>query len=61
MTESDEGSNGESAALQVIRLFGGTRPMAHKMGVAASTVQGWKERGAIPESRHAEILEGRPG
>ena len=43
-------------ALAVIQRFGGIRPMATKLGVAVSTVQGWKNRGAIPESRHDEIL-----
>jgi uroporphyrinogen-III synthase len=45
-----------NAALAVIQRFGGIRPMAHKLGMAVSTVQGWKNRGAIPESRHDEIL-----
>jgi len=44
-------------ALKVIQLFGGIRPMAQKLGVAVSTVQGWRERGVIPEARHAAILE----
>jgi len=39
----------------VIQVFGGIRPMAHKLGIAVSTVQGWKERGTIPRSRHPEI------
>ncbi len=45
------------AAHKVIEAFGGIRPMAQKLGVAASTVQGWKERGVIPSGRHAKILE----
>ncbi|RDD63396.1 uroporphyrinogen-III synthase [Ferruginivarius sediminum] len=40
----------------VIARFGGIRPMAHKLGVAVSTVQGWKNRGVIPAQRHDEIL-----
>ncbi|MDH3473785.1 MAG: mitofilin family membrane protein, partial [Rhodospirillales bacterium] len=46
---------GEPAAQQVIAAFGGIRPMAGKLGVAVSTVQGWKERNAIPAARHGEI------
>ena len=42
-------------ALRVIGAFGGIRPMASKLSVPVSTVQGWKERGVIPESRHQEI------
>ncbi|MEJ2027135.1 MAG: hypothetical protein P8X52_06715 [Limibacillus sp.] len=44
------------AAHKVIEAFGGIRPMAQKLGVAASTVQGWKERGVIPPARHERIL-----
>ncbi len=40
----------------VIQRFGGIRPMATKLGISFSTVQGWKERGHIPEARHAEIV-----
>ena len=46
----------QEPAQAVIAAFGGIRPMAHKLGVAVSTVQGWKERRTIPRSRHAEIL-----
>lgn len=56
----DEGERGREAedhgpAQSIIALFGGIRPMAHKLGVAVSTVQGWKNRGVIPEGRHAEV------
>ncbi len=44
-----------TSAASVIAAFGGLRPMAKALGVAASTVQGWKERGHIPESHHAAI------
>lgn len=40
----------------VIEAFGGIRPMAHKLGVPVSTVQGWKQRDAIPENRVDDIL-----
>ena len=32
-------------AEKVVAAFGGIRPMAKKLGVAVTTVQGWKERG----------------
>lgn len=44
-----------NAAEAVIARFGGLRPMASKMGLAVSTVQGWKNRAHIPLSRHDEI------
>jgi len=48
--------SGELAAAEaVVERFGGIRPMATKLGVPVTTVQGWKNRGHIPESRHAEI------
>ena len=52
----DGKDNPEStAALAVIELFGGIRPMANKLNVAVSTIQGWKERSHIPENRHEEV------
>lgn len=45
------------AADPVIDLFGGIRPLAHRLSITASTVQGWKERGIIPETRVEAILE----
>lgn len=57
--EQSGGDNGEtagaSAAERVIARFGGIRPMATKLGVAVSTVQGWKLRGHIPAGRRAAI------
>ncbi|WP_022729434.1 COG4223 family protein [Fodinicurvata sediminis] len=44
-----------NSAEAVIARFGGLRPMATKMGLAVSTVQGWKNRAHIPLSRHDEI------
>jgi hypothetical protein len=38
-------------AEEVIERFGGIRAMANKMGIAVSTVQGWKQRRHIPENR----------
>ncbi|NIA71048.1 hypothetical protein HBA54_20825 [Pelagibius litoralis] len=42
-------------AVAVIEAFGGIRPMAKDLGVAVSTVQGWKERASIPANRHDQI------
>jgi uroporphyrinogen-III synthase len=38
-------------ATAVVERFGGIRPMATKLGVPVTTVQGWKARGHIPENR----------
>ncbi len=51
-----DGDAGEATA-RVIQLFGGIRPMAHKLGAPVTTVQGWKRRGHIPDARHREIAE----
>lgn len=51
--------NGNIPALSVdalIERFGGIRPMAAKLDVPVTTVQGWKERAAIPERRWPEIV-----
>jgi len=49
-------AEGAGAAQSIISLFGGIRPMAHKLEVAVSTVQGWRERDSIPAARHAQIV-----
>jgi len=55
--QGDTGAtDGALPALPVIQRFGGIRPMAQKLGVPVSTVQGWKERGAIPSNRREEVL-----
>jgi hypothetical protein len=36
----------------IIERFGGIRPMASKINVAVTTIQGWKKRGVIPENRY---------
>jgi hypothetical protein len=43
-------------AVLIIERFGGIRPMATKMGIPVTTVQGWKQRNAIPVSRREDIL-----
>ena len=40
----------------VIIKFGGIRPMAQKLGIPVSTVQGWKQRQSIPQNRTVDIL-----
>jgi hypothetical protein len=40
----------------IIDRFGGIRPMASKLAVPVTTVQGWKKRGIIPQARHVDIL-----
>jgi hypothetical protein len=44
-------------ALAVIEKFGGIRPMATKLGVAVTTIQGWKKRENIPDSRIDDVLK----
>ncbi len=44
-------------AEEIIKRFGGIRPMANKMRVPVTTVQGWKKRNVIPGNRKEEILE----
>ncbi len=59
MTDSDtqapaepaNGTEGHIPAAGLIEIFGGIRPMAAKLGIAVSTVQGWKQRDAIPGQR----------
>ena len=43
-------------AEEIIERFGGIRPMARKMAVAVTTVQGWKKRNVIPGSRRDELV-----
>ncbi len=43
------------ASERLIQRFGGIRPMANKLEVPVTTVQGWKKRGAIPATRIADL------
>lgn len=43
-------------AEKVIERFGGIRPMANKMRIPVTTVQGWKKRNAIPLNRKDEVM-----
>lgn len=45
-----------SKAEQIIERFGGIRPMAKAMGIAVTTVQGWKKRQSIPLARKEDVL-----
>ena len=59
MTNEAESSYGKLSIpdSEIIDRFGGIRPMASKLGVAVTTVQGWKERGHIPQGRFPQIIE----
>ncbi len=51
--------NGDDAivnAEEIIERFGGIRPMASKMDVPVTTVQGWKKRNVIPANRRDQVL-----
>lgn len=44
-------------ASEVIDRFGGIRPMAKKIDVAVTTIQGWKKRDVIPAARYSDIVK----
>jgi hypothetical protein len=51
-------SSSQSQADHVINKFGGINACARACGHKnASTVQGWKERGWIPQERQPEVIE----
>lgn len=58
MTQTE--SQSELAAIEnaevIIERFGGIRPMASKINVPVTTIQGWKKRNVIPGTRRADIL-----
>jgi hypothetical protein len=41
---------------QLINRFGGMRPMARKLDIAVSTIQGWKKRDHIPADRLDDVV-----
>lgn len=47
----DQGKYHIGNAEKIIQSFGGIRPMATKLGVPVTTVQGWKKRNVIPANR----------
>src|SRR5690625_3375628 len=55
MSDESLGENTGNAAERIIARFGGIRPLASKLEVAVSTVQGWKNRGQIPAARREQI------
>jgi hypothetical protein len=56
MTNTPENFVLENAA-DIIERFGGIRPMAAKMGIPVTTVQGWKKRNVIPGNRLDDVLQ----
>ncbi|MEM7651119.1 MAG: uroporphyrinogen-III synthase [Pseudomonadota bacterium] len=59
MSQTQKKTKGEPIenAREVIERFGGIRPMAKKIDVAVTTVQGWKKRDVIPATRRTVIME----
>lgn len=55
MTDDQQDTIGNATA--IIERFGGIRPMANKMNIPVTTVQGWKQRNAIPVSRRDDIIK----
>ena len=55
--EEGRSTNAPLPADPVIEAFGGLRPLANRLDITASTVQGWKKRGVIPETRVDAIIE----
>lgn len=41
---------------RIIAGFGGVRATAQAVGCSPSTVQGWKDRGTIPDSKKRDVL-----
>ncbi|WPZ13224.1 hypothetical protein T8J41_13770 [Nitratireductor rhodophyticola] len=47
----------KSPAEKIIKAFGGMTKLARAHGCAVSTVQGWKERGRIPQDHWLPIID----
>lgn len=58
MTNSDDSKIPDAVgnAGEIIERFGGIRPMATKMNVPVTTVQGWKKRNVIPGNRLGDVM-----
>lgn len=50
-------ANALNDAEKIIERFGGIRPMATKMNVPVTTVQGWKKRNVIPGNRRQDVVD----
>lgn len=57
MSDGARSDKNDQPAAAIVAAFGGIRPMAAKLGVPVSTVQGWKQRDTIPAGRMAEIRQ----
>lgn len=55
--QNNEDQDAITPAEPVIERFGGIRPMATKMGVPVTTVQGWKKRNVIPGNRRDDVMQ----
>ncbi|MBT6117266.1 MAG: hypothetical protein HOH66_05320, partial [Rhodospirillaceae bacterium] len=56
-TDTPDAERPLPSAGAVVEAFGGIRPMAAKLDIPVTTVQGWKERDRIPKRRWAEIRQ----
>ncbi|MCG8544807.1 MAG: uroporphyrinogen-III synthase [Alphaproteobacteria bacterium] len=54
-SDSDDDLLRDGAAAAIIDRFGGIRPMAAKLDMPVTTIQGWKARGRIPANRVAAL------
>lgn len=57
MSDETMSDKNDQPAGAIVAAFGGIRPMAAKLGVPVSTVQGWKQRDTIPAGRMSEIRQ----
>ena len=58
-TEQNSGQNDDTPlenGAEIIKRFGGIRPMAGKIDIPVTTVQGWKKRDTIPAARRDLVL-----
>jgi uroporphyrinogen-III synthase len=57
LRDKDPSNTPAMPADAVIEAFGGIRPLASKLDITPSTVQGWKERGTVPEARIDAVVK----